>query len=354
MVDGWSQETGDPRVKEALLYERVGGEGVICHTCERRCRIGLGSTGYCKTRKNIDGTLYTMVYGDLTSLSPNPIEKKPLFHFWPGSRALTTGTWSCNFDCPWCQNEEISKHPENVGKGRYTSPEDFVWGIEKYSLQGSSISFNEPTLLLEYSLDVFDLARRKGFYNTYVTNGYMTCEALRLLIEHGLDAMNIDIKGDAVAVDRYCKADVEEVWRNARRAREKGVWVEITTLVIPDVNDGEECLRGIAARIRDELGKGTPWHVTRYYPAFRFNNPATPVHRLDRAYEIGRQEGLEYVYAGNVPGNERESTYCPSCGGLLIERYIFDIMQYRLTSDNRCPDCGTAIPITGEFVRHGV
>lgn len=339
------------RIREALLYDSLGAGVVACNTCERHCVVAPGECGTCKTRKNIQGGLCTLVYGDLTALSANPIEKKPLFHFWPGSRALTTGTWSCNFDCPWCQNETVSKHPENVGKGGYTSAEDFVREIEKYGLQGSSISFNEPTLLLEYSLDVFDLARRKGYYNTYVTNGYMTGDALRLLIEHGLDAMNVDIKGDAKVVKAHCKADVEMVWRNARLAKEQGVWVEVTTLVIPDVNDDEECLSGIAARIGDELGEETPWHVTRYYPACRFTRPATPVDRLERACEIGREKGLEYVYVGNVPGHEYQNTHCPSCGELLIERDVFDIMQYRLGADGSCPGCQRAIPIVGEFVR---
>ncbi|MGB2799066.1 MAG: AmmeMemoRadiSam system radical SAM enzyme [Dehalococcoidia bacterium] len=340
----------DPRVKEALLYEELKDGEVKCNTCERHCKIGLDELGFCKTRKNRDGKLYTLVYGDLTSLSPNPIEKKPLFHFWPGSKALTVGTWSCNFTCPWCQNEDISKHPEKVGQGRYITPEDFIWAVKQYNLQGTSISFNEPTLLFEYSLDVFDLAKKEGFYNTYITNGYMSTEALKLLIKHGLDAMNIDIKGDKEAVRRYCKADVEKVWRNVRLAKEHNIWIELTTLVIPGVNDDEECLRDIASRIRDELGEGTPWHLSRYYPAYRFTVPATPVSSLEKAYEIGKDEGLLYVYAGNVPGHPYENTYCPFCNELLIERYVFDITQYRITSDKRCPNCKADIPIIGEFL----
>lgn len=346
---GGGSAVDDPRVREARLCETSADGAVICHTCERHCRLGVGRLGYCKTRKNIDGRLHTLVYGDLTSLSPNSIEKKPLFHFWPGSRTLTTGTWSCNFACPWCQNEHISKHPENVGRGRYTTPEDFVWAVGHYGLQGTSISFNEPTLLFEYSLDVFDLARKEGFYNTYITNGYMSVDALRMLIDHGLDAMNIDLKGDQEAVRRYCEADVEKVWRNARMAKETGVWVELTTLVIPGVNDTDECLRGIARRIRDDLGDSTPWHVTRYYPAYRFSETATPVCSLERAFDIGKDVGLSYVYAGNVPGHPHENTYCPRCGELLIERFVFDITSYRVTPDKTCPKCGEAIPIVGDF-----
>jgi len=339
----------DPRIREALLYERLGDGKVRCNTCERYCKVDIDKFGFCKTRKNLDGKLYTLVYGDLTSLSPHPIEKKPLYHFWPGSKALTAGTWSCNFDCPWCQNEEISKHPEMVGKGRYISPEDFVRGVKQYNLQGTSISFNEPTLLFEYSLDVFSLAKQEGFYNTFVTNGYMSSEALKSLIDCGLDAMNIDIKGDKETVGRHCKADVEQIWKNAKLAKERNVWIELTTLLIPGVNDDEECLRGIASRIKSELGKSTPWHVTRYCPAYKFTVPPTPLNSLEKAFKIGKEEGLQYVYTGNVPSHPYENTYCPYCKELLIERYIFDIKKYRITSDKRCPNCGEVIPIIGGF-----
>lgn len=278
-------------------------------------------------------------------MSVNPIEKKPFFHFWPGTQCLTVGTWSCNFTCPWCQNHSISKTPENIGKGDYISPERFIELMKMYNCQGTSISFNEPTLLFEYSLDVFDLARAEGYYNTYVTNGYMTKEALELLIGHGLDAMNIDLKGDQAAVAEYCKARVEKVWENAILAKERGVWVEITTLVIPRVNDDEECLKSIAKRIKDELGEDTPWHVTRYYPAYKFYVPATPISSLEKARELGIKEGLNYVYASNVPGHSYENTYCPGCNELLIKRYAFDLTEYRITRDKKCPKCGKEISI---------
>jgi pyruvate formate lyase activating enzyme len=201
-------------------------------------------------------------------------------------------------------------------------------------------------------LDVFDLARKEGYYNTYVTNGYMSTEALRLLIEHGLDAMNIDMKGDAEAVKEYCKADVEKVWKNVRVAKQHGLWIELTTLVIPGVNDDEECLRSIARRIVAEFGGDTPWHVTRYYPAYKFASclyvPPTAVSSLEGAREIGIEEGLNYVYVGNVPGHPYENTHCLSCGTLLIGRYGFDVIRYEITRDKRCPDCQAEIPIIGE------
>ena len=227
-----------PHLREALLQEKLNAK-VRCLTCERRCEVGEGGLGWCRTRRaeslaNEDGTLYTLIYGNVSSLSANPIEKKPLYHFYPGSVALTAGSWSCNFNCPWCQNWHISK--SSPRPGRYVSPENLVAEAARRGCQGTSISFNEPTLSLEWSLDVFRLARQRGLYNTYVTNGYMTPEALKLLIEAGLDAMNVDIKGDAAAVKKHCGTDVENVWRNCREAKQAGVHIEVTTLVIPTVN----------------------------------------------------------------------------------------------------------------------
>jgi len=338
------------RIREALLQERIN-EKVRCLTCERYCQITEGQLGFCKTRKNIEGKLHTLVYGDISSLSVNPIEKKPFFHFWPGSLALTVGTWSCNFTCPWCQNNDISKRPEMVGKGQWISPEDFIQLMKKYNCKGTSISFNEPTLLFEYSLDVFTLAKKEGYYNTFVTNGYMTSQALKILIEKGLDAMNIDIKGNKEVVSKYCQADNEKVWQNARLAKENKVWIELTTLVIPGINDDEECLRGIARRIKNELGEDTPWHVTAYYPAYKFTSnpyvPATSVRTLEKARKIGKEEGLNYVYLGNLPGHPFENTYCPNCQELLIKRYGFSVSLYKI-KDGKC-DCGKEVSIIGYY-----
>jgi len=339
----WMEMVSERFIKEALLQEKVGNK-VRCLVCERRCEIPEGGLGWCRTRRNIKGRLFTLIYGNVSSLSANPIEKKPLYHFHPGSVALTAGSWSCNFACPWCQNWDISKsEPKD---GRFISPEEFVEMALDWGCQGTSISFNEPTLSLEWSLDVFRLAREKGLYNTYVTNGYMTAEALRLLIEAGLDAMNVDIKGDREAVKRYCKADVEPIWRNCREAIEAGVHIELTTLVIPTVNDDEEVLRGIARRIREELGDEIPWHINSYYPAYRFHQPPTPLSILERGWSIAKEEGLKFVYIGNVLGHRCQNTYCPDCGKLLIERRGLSVIAYEL-KDGRCPRCGHPIPIVG-------
>ncbi|MEM1525454.1 MAG: AmmeMemoRadiSam system radical SAM enzyme [Nitrososphaerales archaeon] len=343
----------NPCIKEALLYEKIDDNKVKCKTCERFCEIGIDQLGFCKTRKNINGKLYTLEYGDISSISANPIEKKPFFHFWPGSYALTIGSWSCNFTCPWCQNFEISKFAPDINKSNYLSPKAFVRAVREEDCQGTSISFNEPTLLLEYSLDVFKIAKEEGFYNTFVTNGYMSLEALRLLRVHGLDAMNVDIKGDEEVVRRYCGADVNKVWRNCLEAIKLGIWIEITTLIIPGLNDDEDCLRGIASRIKKELGENTPWHVTQYYPAYKaleigLYEGRTPVEILEKAWRIGKEEGLNYVYIGNVLGHKYENTYCPKCNRILIERYGMSVINYRITSNNECPNCGERIPIIGK------
>ena len=223
------------------------------------------------------------------------------------------------------------------------SPKEFVQMAIDLGCQGTSISLNEPTLSLEWSLEVFRLARNKGLYNTYVTNGYMTPEALQLLIEAGLDAINVDVKGDAQAVRQYCGTDVEMVWRNCRLARDADLWLEITTLVIPGVNDSDEGLGGIAERIVADLGPDVPWHTSGYYPAYRFTAPPTPVKTLERARQVAREADLRFVYLGNVPGHRWENTYCPHCGALLIERWGLHVKECRL-DQGCCPGCGWRVP----------
>jgi len=325
-------------VRESLLQEKTDGK-VRCNVCERRCTIVPGGLGWCRTRLNRGGKLVTLIYGAVTSLSANPIEKKPFYHFHPGTTALTAGSWSCNFGCPWCQNWDISKSAPRE-QSKYISPEQFVELTENYGCQGTSISFNEPTLSLEWSLDIFRLACRRGVYSTYVTNGYMTPEALSLLVDADLGAMNIDIKGDTAAVRKLCKRiDMEKVWAACKFARSHGVHIETTTLVIPTVNDADTTLRGIAERIVSDLGPEVPWHVTGYHPAYRFTAPLTPVHTLERAWQVGKDAGLDYVYVGNVPGHQYDNTYCPACGARLIERLGFAVLSNTIRH-SRCPQCG--------------
>ncbi|MEN3046433.1 MAG: AmmeMemoRadiSam system radical SAM enzyme [Candidatus Hydrothermales bacterium] len=329
------------RVREAI-YEKKDDYS-ICIVCERRCKLKRGDLGFCKTRINVDGKIYTLTYGDISSISINPIEKKPFYHFYPGTKALTVGSFSCNFLCPWCQNFEISKTPENIGKGEFIPPEKFIEIMEFYKCEGTSISFNEPTLLFEYSVDVFKLAKNKNYYNTFVSNGYMTEEALNILIDSGLDAISFDIKGSREFVKKYCGADVEKVWRNIKISKKKGLWVEIVTLVIEGFNDNEKDIKDIARRIKEEIGEDTPYHLTRYFPAYKFSAPPTSVKRLEILRDIAISEGLMYVYIGNVPFHKYENTYCHNCRILLIKRSIFDIVENKVIN-GKCFRCGTKIP----------
>lgn len=337
-----------PWVKKALLYDKLSGKKVKCNTCERRCVVPLGKLGFCKTRQNLDGELYTLQYGLSSGISANPMEKKPFFHFWPGSYALTVGSWSCNSLCPWCQNFHISKFSPDPARSEYIAPEKFVELVEKYKCQSTSISFNEPTLSLEWSLDVFKLAREKGFYNTFITNGYMTLEALQMLYDAGLDALCIDVKGNAEAVRKYCGLDVEVVWRNVHEAKKMRMHVEVVNLIIPGVNDSADQFRDLARRHLREAGKETPLHFTAYYPAYKFDAPPTPVVVLERAHDIAVSEGLEFVYLGNVPGHQYENTYCPECREILIERFGLELVKVNLKG-NCCPSCGLEIPIMGKI-----
>ena len=363
-MEGILIKTKNPCVREASLYEELLNKKVRCGVCERRCVILNGERGFCKTRENMDGKLFTLIYGDISSISANPIEKKPLFHFWPRSYALTVGSWSCNFTCPWCQNCGISKTEPNPCRTNYMSPEEFEKTMKANDCTGSSISFNEPTLLLEYSLDVFDIVKESGpYYNTYVTNMYMTEEALKLLLEHKCDAFAANMKGDSQTVKKYCDADVELVWRNLKLAKELGAHIEVITLIIPTINDDEQTLTEIATRIYDELGKDTPWHCTRFHPAYKSRDlglkDRTLTSTLEKAYELGKNAGLNYVYLGNVPAHAYENTYCPNCNALLIKRFIFDSQIFfeikKRTKDTiyfnkKCPNCGEKIEIFGELI----
>jgi pyruvate formate lyase activating enzyme len=331
----------NPFFHEALLQERLAGK-VRCNNCERHCLLVSGGKGWCRTRRNRAGTLFTTTYGAISTVAVNPIEKKPLFHFHPGTLALTAGGWSCNFGCPWCQNWQITKKVPNHLE--YTSPQDFVITALSSACAGTSISFNEPTLTLEWSLDMFRLARDQGLYNTFVTNGYMTPQALTLLAEAGLDALNVDIKGDYAGVKTNCQGiDVEKVWSTCRLARHYNLHLEITTLVIPGVNDSPKVLYEIAARIAAELGADVPWHVSAYQRAYLFKALATSAETLQWAYTIGKSAGLQFVYTGNLPGSPLENTYCPHCDALVIRRE-HDAVQNLVLQHGRCWRCGESIP----------
>ncbi|MCR8487561.1 MAG: AmmeMemoRadiSam system radical SAM enzyme [Crenarchaeota archaeon] len=336
-----------PCARRAELWEPTGDKLVKCNVCERHCIIPPNRRGMCGARYNKDGELFVLTYGNISSISNNPMSKKPFFNYFPNEYALTVGSWGCNFVCPWCQNFEISK--VWARSCQYISPSKFIKIMQQVGSTGTSFSFNEPSVtLFEYSLDVMPLARANGWFNTYVTNGYMTLEAIDILVAHGLDAANIDIKGCPGVIEKWQGADVNIVWRNAKILKQRGVHIEITTLVIPTVNDDEECLRSIAERVKKELGPDTPWHVTRYFAAYKAYErglpPETPVETVEKAYQIGKEEGLLYVYVGNVwPTHPYENTYCPNCGNLLIKR--IGLKAQVLIEQPICPNCGELIHV---------
>jgi pyruvate formate lyase activating enzyme len=333
----------ETKLKEAMFYEKLEGNAVHCYLCSHHCRISEGKRGICSVRENINGTLYTLVYGKLIASAVDPIEKKPLFHFLPGSRAYSVATVGCNFRCLNCQNYDISQmpKPQRQVPGEHVTPEEVVEAAKLYKCESIAYTYNEPTIFFEYAYDIAKLAKKEGIKNVFVSNGYTTPEALRVMAPY-LDANNIDLK--SFSDDFYrkvCGARLEPVIDCIRLHKQLGIWIEITTLVIPSLNDSEENFRKIAEFIRN-LDPGIPWHVSRFHPDYKLLDlPPTPVETLDRARKIGLEAGLKYVYQGNVPG-EGENTNCPSCGKLLIERRGYEVTRYRV-KDGKCPHCGANI-----------
>ena len=338
-------------MREAILYDRLGKGRVRCKVCRHRCIIPSGRRGYCNTRLNREGTLYTLIYNQVSSVSNNPIEKKPLYHFYPGSFYLSIGSIGCNFRCPGCQNWEIS-HAEIMETGRGTeemTPEESVDLALRHGSRGISWTFNEPAIWLEYTLDGARLAKEKGLYTVYVTNGYISPEGLEVISPY-LDAFRVDIKGFSEETYRKITSvrALSGVLESARLAKRRyNMHVECVTNVTPTINDDEDELKGLAEWIRDELGPDTPWHVTRFYPHLDLSHlEPTPIEKLERIRQIGFEAGLHYVYLGNVPGHEGENTWCHSCQALLIERYGFDVIKNNITG-SKCPRCG--VKIAGRF-----
>lgn len=332
-------------MKEAMLYEKIGDKKVQCNLCAHRCKINEGKKGICLVRENRDGTLYTLVYGRTISQHVDPIEKKPLFNFYPGTTAYSIATVGCNFKCQFCQNWEISQmvRDEHLIMGNEASPESIVENAKKYGSKSIAYTYTEPTIFFEYAYDTAKLAHEVDIKNVFVTNGYMTEEAIKK-IEPYLDAANVDLK--SFSDDFYrklCGAKLQPVLDALKLMKKLGIWVEVTTLIIPTLNDSSEELREIAKFIVNELGEGTPWHISRFYPAYNLRDkPPTPIETIHKAREIGLNEGLKYVYEGNVPGSTGENTYCPNCKNLIIERLGYQIIN-KATKDGKCPYCESRI-----------
>jgi pyruvate formate lyase activating enzyme len=333
-------------MREALLYEKLPDSRVQCHTCQWRCKISPGKYGVCGMYQNQDATLFNLNYSLVSSVAADPIEKKPLFHFFPGTLAFSLGTLGCNFHCKHCQNWEISM-ADGQTSGRSCqemSPQAQIELAQRYGCQGVAWTYNEPAIWFEYTLDSARLAKKNHLYTVYVTNGYSTPEALDTIGPY-LDAWRVDIKGFS---DHFYR-ELAKVphWRQilatAKRAKEKwNMHVEVVTNIIPTMNDDEQ-LTGIAHWIRDELGELTPWHVTRFYPHHHLMHlPPTPVATLERACDIGQKAGLKFVYTGNVPGHSHENTVCYNCGHLIVERFGYQTTVIGLVG-SKCRFCGAEL-----------
>ena len=336
-------------MKEAMLYEKLPDNRVRCNLCAHHCLIGDGKKGICQVRENRDGTLYTLVYGRTISQNIDPIEKKPLFHFYPGSTAYSIATPGCNFRCAWCQNWEISQMPkeQHLIAGYEATPEQITAAAQQWGCRSIAYTYTEPTIFFEYAYDTAGLASAAGLANILVTNGYMTAKMLETFQPY-LDAANVDLKAFRESTYRkYVGARLEPVLDSLKAIKQLGIWLEVTTLVIPGINDDPAELEDAAQFIFRELGADTPWHISRFFPDYQLTDvPPTPQTSLERAWEIGKTVGLRYVYLGNVPGEEKQNTYCPKCNNLLIRRNIFGVLANHI-QDGCCPDCGCAIAGVG-------
>ena len=340
--------------KEAVLYKKLDNNKVQCLACKHYCIIPEGRTGICSIRGNENGKLYLYTHSFPAAVALDPIEKKPFFHFKPGTKVFSIGTFGCNFRCAFCQNWELSQFPKKESRyfaekarvlvklnSTYLPPEKAVENAILYGSQGLAYTYNEPAVWSEYAKDIAKLAKQKGLFNLFVSSGYESIEALDYLEE--IDAYNIDLKAFSERFYRtICGTKLEGVLETIKELYKRKKWIEITTLVIPKENDSEEELREIA-RFIASLSRDIPWHISRFHPDYLMRNkPITPLSTLEKAYKIGKEEGLKYIYIGNVPGNEKENTYCPKCGKLLIKRFGFEVLENHVIG-GRCEYCGEKI-----------
>jgi pyruvate formate lyase activating enzyme len=335
---------------QAILFERQPENKVKCCLCGRRCFIVDGATGFCLVRKNQGGILYTLNYGKAVSACVDPISKKPLSHFNPGALVMSVAAAGCNFRCQFCDNWMISQDKEVAGKP--FPPADVVKAAREQNCQGIAYTYTEPTIYMEYARDTAELAHQVGFFNTFVTNGYMTPEAVREIAPY-LDAATVDFKA-AGDPDFYKSVSavptVTPIYEALKELKLRGVHIEITNLVIPKLGDDMQKIQQMAEWIKNYLGKDTPFHLLRFHPDYKMTTvPATPVQTMEKAYMTCKEAGLNYAYVGNVPGHPAENTYCPNCSEPVIKRYSFEITRWNLTTDMKCPVCGTPIPIKGKL-----
>lgn len=333
-------------LKRAVLWEPLEGKRVHCRLCSFQCRIADGKLGHCSVRKNIDGVLYSLNYGKVVAGNPDPIEKKPLFHFLPGSRSFSIAAVGCNFRCEFCQNWQISQAALETGRieGESLSPDQIVEAAIRTGCKSIAYTYTEPTIFMELAEECARPAKEQGLANVFVSNGYMTREAIDFAAEW-LDGINVDLKAFSDGYYRdLCAARLQPVLDCITHiARQTRIWMEITTLLLPGQNDSDEELKKLAGFLVNEAGPDVPWHISRFYPQYKYaESEATPLETMRRAEEIGKAAGLRHVYLGNVPGEKSENTYCYNCGRMLIERMGYRIVANRIKK-SKCPHCGAQI-----------
>ncbi len=332
-------------MKEAMLYGKQADNTVRCDLCGHRCKVREGKFGICGVRKNEGGILYTLVYDKIIAAHVDPIEKKPLYHVLPGTASFSIATVGCNFHCFHCQNHDIAQMPrKRQGKipGSASTPEEIVSAAVRNNCASIAYTYTEPTIFFEFAYNTARLAHEQGIKNLFVTNGYMTQEALETIKPY-LDGANVDFKGfDDEKYRKVCGGKVEVVKESIQRMKSMDIWVEATTLIIPTHNDSETELRQIAEYILS-VDPGIPWHVSAFYPQYKMTHlPPTPASIIHRAAEIGKETGLRYVYSGNIRSDDSADTWCYSCGKRLIHRSGYVILENRI-KDGTCPECGAII-----------
>jgi pyruvate formate lyase activating enzyme len=344
MAEGGKDTIG---TREAMFWSELGNGKVQCELCPHRCKLSEGRRGICGVRENIGGKLHTLIYGLGTSAHPDPIEKKPLYHFHPGSMVMSFGTVGCNFKCLHCQNYTISQEgPDDRRLARF-SIEDVVSLTRRSNCSGVAWTYNEPTIWYEFTYDGSRAAKAEGLYSVYVSNGYINEEPLKKIAPY-IDAMNIDVKaGNDDFYKKVCKGERQRVLETCERAHKLGILVELTYLVIPDLNDSEDEIRAFAEWAVQYLSSEVPIHFSRFHPDFMLTDKGrTPMGTMTMAYDIAKKAGAQYVYLGNVSHGTFENTYCPECGTLLLERFGFSADKVGLVGDE-CVKCGKEIPIRG-------
>ena len=337
--------------KEAILYEKLPDQKVKCTACARYCEIGKNQIGLCAIRGNEDGKLQLYAYGKVISGHIDPIEKKPVIHYWPGSKIYSIATTGCNWLCKYCQNSDISQRRKIEGIDM--TPEDVANTAVKYGAHGIAYTCNEPSIFIEFARDCGVAARKKGLFNAFVSNGYDTPETVKMMGEF-LDCITVDFKGSAEPefTRKFIGVPAPQpIFDSLLEIRDKpNIHVEITDLIVPEVGDSLVYAKKLSKFVYDEFGPEMPIHFLRFHPDYKMMEyPSTPVETLEKHYEVAKSQGLKYVYLGNVPGHKWEHTYCSACNKIVVKRYGFDIQEWHLDDNNRCEYCSNLIPITGKL-----